>query len=261
MNFGTILNSMTKHCVKLVMEGKEDSSKSLATKFIRHINVKRGLKTQFKVYHSLNTSYVKNHEDARLFVTETINTLRPYTFEDIKLYNALLETKFTPPKIKSTKLNSHIANLIKFTTTEFSDVHSYVESLNYVTEHVKQLKEETNILNEVNNTLANSSLKFLEPKHVIRIAIKKFNKDYTNQMNENDRKIFNILKTNDSDKIKSLYDQQNSELQEQYNQLNNIDNELQNKIKESIKILNNECTSKNILNAYELLEELRSLNK
>ena len=112
--------------------------------------------------------------------------------------------------------------------------------------------------------MANSSLKFLEPKHVIKVAIRKFNETYYPNMTENDRKVFNILKSENQSKIEQLFQEQIDEIGNLMNNSQLTDNlglELSNKIKESLKVLNNECTSKNILNGYELLEELRSLNE
>jgi len=263
VNFGTILNAMTKHCVKLVMEGAESNSKTLAKDFTRYIQIKDVLNTQFKVYHSLNTSYVKNSEDARLFVSETINTLKPYSFSDIKGYNALLETRFHPPKMKSTELNTHIGNLIRFATSDSSNVSSYVESLAFVTEHVKEIKEPVNQLREVDNKLANSSLKFLEPKHVVRIAVKSFNNEFKT-MSEGDRNIFNILRSKNEKEIQTLFESQLAELDNLLDNMTFMDHigeDLSNKINESMKILRNECSQKNILNGYELLDELKELNK
>ena len=105
VNFGSILQSITKNCVKLVLEGDSKSSKNIASSFKSYIELKPVLKDQFKVYHNLNTSYIKNFDDARLFVTETVNQLKKYSFDDIKLYNALLETKFKPSRIKSSDIN------------------------------------------------------------------------------------------------------------------------------------------------------------
>lgn len=266
MNFGTILNSMTKKCILLVMEGNEKESKGLAKDFISYVNLKPVLRDQFKVYHNLNESYVNGMDSAQLFVTETINTLKKYSFEDIKIYNALLETKFNPKKTKSTDINYHIARLIKYTTSEDDlDVHSYVESLKTITEHVQIIKNDKKQLSEISNSeLANSSLKFLEPKHVIKVAIKKFNKEYYSKLDENDRKIFNILRNNNKSKINELFNNQIKELDnlmDNIQKMDILDAELSNKVQESIEILSNECTSKNILNAYELLEELRSLNE
>ncbi len=264
MNFGTILNAMTKHCVALVVEGQERNSKNLAIEFTKYVRIKDVLNKQFKVYHSLNTSCVQNPEDARLFVTETINTLKPYSFSDIKVYNAILETKFpTSTKLKSTKINQHIGNLIKFSTAPDGDVGQYIESLAFVTEHVQEIKKQENILETVDNQLANSPLKFLEPKHVVRIAIKKFNSEFET-LSENDRVVFNVLRSGDEKKISNLFESQLEEigsLTDNINLMDNLGEELFNKINESINILRSDCTQKNILNGYELLEELRELNK
>jgi len=263
VNFGTILNAMTKHCISLVVEGQEDNSKILAREFTKYVRIKEILNVQFKVYHSLNTSCVQNKDDARLFVSETINTLKKYSFSDIKIYNAILETKFSPPKLKSTTLNSNIGNLIKFATSSNGNVEQYINSLMFVTEHLQLIKKDEGVLKEINNKLANISLKFLEPKHVVRIAIKKFNSEFE-ILSENDRLVFNILRSNDDKEIEKLFSSQLTEidkLMNNYNLINNFESELSNKIIESLKILRKDCTQKNILNGYELLEELRELNK
>ena len=42
--------------------------------------------------------------------------------------------------------------------------------------------------------------------------------------------------------------------------MSNVDAELKTNINKSLDILQNECTTINILNAYELIEEIRTLN-
>ena len=261
MNFGTILNSMTKHCVTLVMEGDEVTSKNIAGDLISYIQIKEVLQDQFKVYHNLNASYIRNNDDARLFVVETINSLSGYTFNDIKLYNALLETKFSPPKIKSTELNSHIGNLIKYATSKSSDAKGYVESLAFVTEHVATVREVVNTLDGIKENVSNGPLKFLEPKHVVKIAIKKFNEEFSS-LNESEREVFNILRSRDEDQISTLFESQKVELDNLLDKLKVLDNSednLANKVEKSISVVTSECTQINILDSYELIGGLRDL--
>ena len=84
MNFGTILNSITKSCISMVVESRRTEAKHIANRVVDFIKMKEPLKKQFYVYHNLNTAFIPNESDARLFVNEVLDTLNGYSFNDIK---------------------------------------------------------------------------------------------------------------------------------------------------------------------------------
>ena len=262
MNFGTILDSLTKTCVKRIYEGKEKESKSLAKSFINYIQLKEVLRKQFNIYNSINSAYIENKSSAKLFIIENLNKLSEYSFSDIQTYNALLETKFNVPKMKSTEVNKNVADLIKHKLSrEGIDVERYVSAFNSLIEHVATEKKQTSIIEELDSSLANSELKFLTPKHVIQIGLKKFNTKYGSLFSEEDRRLFFLLKSGDKKKIQEYYDNMKKELNENFQKLSSqLDDELKEKIVQVLEKIKTNDSTESLLHGYELLSELKGLN-
>ena len=253
---------MTKNCVQKIYEGKDRESKKLAKEFVDYIHLKDVLRRQFSIYTSLNSSYIKDTNSAQMFVMETLNKLDGVSFVDIKTYNALLETKFSVDKMKGTDLNRDISNLIKYKTTKNSDPEMFVNSFNRVVEHIATFREEKRLIEELNDSLANSNLKFLEPRHVIKIAINKFNNKYVDVFNEDDRRLFNLLKSKDEKKIKEYRDTLLRELKENISKVSNdVDDELKDRLHQVMEKLNRNGSHESVMHGYELLSEIKELNK
>lgn len=261
MNFGTILNSVTKNCVKLMIESDDSTSKELARNFVNFIGMKDVLKRQFSVYTQLGSSYIRDRESARQFVSEVVSILDGVEFEDIKAYNALLETKFSVSKMKSTDINHHIANLIKHRTSSVElDKRSYIDSFNFVVEYITTIRETKSALNELDESLSNSPLKFLEPKHVVRIAIKKFNDEYGSKFDKEDRKVFFTLKEGTKEDINNLHSNITNEVEEILETIV-MDKELHEKSMKALQVVSEICNEDNILDAYDMLCELKSIKE
>jgi len=263
LNFGTILNSITKNCVALVIECRDEDSKSLAMDFIKYIQLKEVLRKQFYVYNQLNSSFIKDRESAKTFVVETFSIFDGYSFEDILSYNHLLESKFNVVKIPSTDIDMAISKVIKYRTSmEKVNQLEYVESLNKIIEHVSTVRDFDDKLSTLSESAKNSQLKFLQPKHVVRIALKRFNERYSSNFDEEDRVVFNTLREGDKDKIEWLYSDTYQNLLSEYQKFNiENDKELQDKITSALQKVGNSLTQENLLNAYELCSELRKLNE
>jgi len=263
VNFGTILNSLTKSCVSMVVESKREEAKDLARNVIEFINIKEVLKKQFYIYHNLSSATISNEQDARLFVVEVLSTLNGHSFDDVKVYNALLETKFTPKKIKSTDLDFNISNLIKYKTTDGYDQQNYVECLSKVAQHVMEVKIKDDELSGLDEQIKHSTLRFLKPKHVIKLGLNKFNKKYSGLMDESDRKLFFLLKSKNDADINVYYNNLRENISREFNILGDdvFDDDLKDKVKRGIKEVSSGCNLDNILDAYELFHELRSLNE
>jgi hypothetical protein len=262
VNFGTILDSVTKGCVKRIYEGKDFESKKLAKDFIEYVYLKEVLKRQFQIYTSLNSSFITDKAVAREFIHETLKKLNGFSFYDIQSYNALLEAKFHPEKIGSTEVNKHIANLIKYKTSSHGDTEMYITSMEKLVEHISTFREDKGIVEELSNSLSNSNLKFLEPKHVMKIAINKFNKKYGELFTEEDRKVFNILRSKDQNKIEEYRNSLINELKDHINKLSNdLENGLRGKLNLGFDRLNESKDNESIMSGYELLCELKELNK
>lgn len=257
MNFGTILNSMAKECVSLIVEGNRDTSVSIAKNFYGYVKLKDTLRKQYYVYQNLNESFIKNNSDAKEFVLETLSILDGLTFNDVNTYNALLETKFSVSRNKSTDVNYHIARLIKYKTSiSPTNQSEYFKSINTIVEHISTVRVEEDILSNLNEMDSHSPLRFLTPKHVVRIAVNKFNKKYMNNLTENDRVVFNILRSNDS---KQMFDYHKT-LCESLMLVKFDHSELKSKVDESINLIKSEVTENSILQGYDLLSELRRLS-
>lgn len=263
MNFGTILDSMTNNCVRVFYEGRDVESKNLAKKFVNYVNMKEPLRRQFKLYTKLKGTTIEDRDAAKMFVSESISTMSSYRFSDILAYNALLETKFNVPKIKPSEINRDIGNLIKYVSSEkTTDPEEYVRSFNRVVEHVCSPKGKQDVLDESRVDLSNSSLRFLKPKHVLKIASKNFNKRYRDKLDENDRRVFNILRKKNQQEIESYRLEMLSSLKENIDRISpNIDDDLKKNLSEAYKRVEGSGNTESILYGYELLSELKGLNK
>lgn len=259
MNFGTILNSMTRNCISLMVENRNDEARDATKRFIAYVNMKDILKRQFHVYHNLNNSYVRDKEQARTFVIETLGILDRYRFKDIKVYNALLETKFAVPKSKSTDMDRDIGTLIRHWTSEDQfDQAKYVEALSNVIDHVSTIRETSNPVDTLSDKMSHSTLRFLKPKHVVRLGISKFNKTYSAEMTSEDRAIFNALQSKNPARIKKLHEDIVSRLKVHSNLLtHDMSEQLVGKLVSAIGRIEENSSADGILNGYELLIELR----
>lgn len=263
MNFGTILNSVTKSCVQLMVESKEKQSKTLAREFITYVRLKEILDKQFQTYHQLNSSFIKNDESAKMFIMETLSSLDKFSFEDILAYNRLLETKFNIRKTKSTDIDMAISKLIRYrTSSEKTGQLEYVESFRTVLEHITTVQPKKEPLEELDDVFANSELKFLQPKHIIKIALKKFNDTYSPEFDAEDRHIFNTLREGNQKKILNLYSDVYTRLLYEAKLFNcDVDQNLVNKLNESVAKVGKKVTQENLLDAYEMYSELKRLRE
>jgi len=266
VNFGTILNSVTKTCVKLMLESKDSESKQLAKGFVTYVNLKEPLKNQFHIYTQLNGAYIEKTSSAELFINETLSTITNFTFADIKAYNALLETKFNVEKIKPSDIDKDIGTLIKFKSkgisTRLYNQLDYIQAMERMVEHITTKRNKKESLNELSDLISNSSLKFLTPKHVIAIGVKSFNNKYKGLFNEGDRQLFLLLKTKNENEIEEYYQNLIEQLNRHYKSLSpQMDDALKTNLNECIKMVSKERTVDTIINGYEMLCELEKLNE
>jgi hypothetical protein len=263
VNFGTIINSVTKSCVSMVVESNHSESKSMARDFIRYVQLKEVLEKQFRVYHQLNSSYIEDKDSAKLFVSETLNILESFDFNDILSYNHILESKFKVPRMKSTDVNLAISKIIRHKTSiNKPDTMGYIDALAEVVDHVNTFREEQSILESLDTAMATANIKFLQPKHVVRIALNKFNDRYTSKFDEGDRTVFNTLREGDSEKIESLYSTTYGELLREFDAFEvGKDRDLADKLNEVFIQVGNGCTQENLLDAHELCSELKRLRE
>ncbi len=261
MNFGTILNSVTKKCVRLMVEAKDDDAKVAASGFIKFVQIKEVLDAQFRVYHQLNSSYIKDKDSAWVFVNETLSMLDPFAFEDILAYNTLVETRFNVPKLRSTKIDISISKLVKYRTSNRKrNQDEYINAFENIVEHISTFRERKDPLSNLEESKANGELKFLQPKHVIRIALKKFNDRYTSKFSHEDRVIFGALREGNQKHLAMIYDEKIVELVGIANDSKKwVGGELSDKVFEALGHITTGYTQENLLDAHELLSEMRAL--
>jgi hypothetical protein len=204
MNFGSILNSITLQCVNLMLEGREDESKTLAKKFTTYVNLKAPLKNQFYAYSTLREATITNPIHADLLVKETMNLFNDFTIEDLKNYNALLEYKFKVQHIDSTKTDKDITRVIQ-STIHKTGYNAIAKNKSYISliEHVQSEHKQRNLddLKLNANIFENSTLKYLKPNSVVRIAIKKFNSEFLSEFDTKEKEVFITLSSKNSKNI------------------------------------------------------------
>ena len=264
MNFGTIMNSMINTCLKMIMENREREAQELAHSFISYVHLKKPLTAQFFVYDNLRNAQLSDSDMSKMFVQESLSILSDCSLEDVLNYNKLLESRFKISRIASSEVDTHIHRLIKAKLSEEDfDKLSSVKSFSYLVEYVMKDKDsQVAICRDPLITEIKSRLKYMTPKSVTRIAIKKFNKEYTELFTENDRKAFLVLKNKNLKQMKTFH----KELCEQIakaklsyvKKMGALDADLQQKLDKSEEKLSSEVSADNILNAVELLEVLSS---
>ena len=205
MNFGSILNSITSQCVSLMLEGSDYEAKTLAKNFFRFVNLKKPLKAQFYAYTTLREATIKDPVHADLLVKETLNLFTDLTIKDLKNYNALLESRFMVRPTKSTSIDKAITKVIQ-STLNSTGYNAIAKNKSYVSllEHVQseQKSDESNL--ESSPLFENSTLKYLKPNSVVRLAIKKFNKDYISEFDIKEKAMFITLSSNNSKNLSKL---------------------------------------------------------
>jgi len=263
VNFGTILQSVTSVCAKKALANQEQDAKMLAKTFINFVNIKEVLHKQFNVFTRLESSYMADRRLAEMFVNETVSALDGMNFKDVQAYNTLLESKCKIPAMKSSQLNMDIGTVIRYRLDKESvDPKRYVESFDRVVQHVNSLHEDKDPYENLSEMVANSELKFLKPKHVIRIALGKFNSKYSNQLNEDDRKVFFLLKENDQGKIADKQKLMIAEIESLLVKLGgSMGEELSSKAAAATKQCKENQTADGLLDTYELVCELRNLRE
>lgn len=254
MNFGTILKSFSRKCVTLVIEGKENEARALSKKFVEYIQLKESLKRQFYVYTSLNNTKFDNKDDSELFLNETLNLVSKLNYNDIKNYNKILVEKFNIPKIESTKLDSEIDNIISCKLNEnYLLVSKKTNAFKYIVEDLQRDKNNINLPESV----AYSNLKILTPRHVNRIAVKKFNENYK-MFTESEKKMFSIMRSSDKDRQK-YYNYLLSETKTNISKFNDkcSDNQLKKLNEMSYRKLSGTFNNDNLLDLFELNETIK----
>lgn len=266
MNFGTLLQSVTASCVEQALSDKEQDAKMLAKTFIKFVNIKEILKKQFEVFSSINSSYISDRRVAEGYVNHVLSAIDGFEFKDMLSYNSLLESKCNSvcriKKIKPSQIDIDIENMIKYRTNNRSiDPMVCAESFDRILQHITKIRAEKGPLSGLNEYMANSELKFLAPKHVVRIALNRFNKEYSDKMDIQDKKMFYLLRENDEEKIKESHSMLIKEATQLSESLScGEDVSLMKKTKEAITKCGEEVTSDSVLDIYELVCELRKLN-
>jgi len=254
VNFGTILKSFSNKCVTMVLEGKEAEAKSLSKRFVEYIQLKESLKRQFYIYTNLNSSVFENKEESELFLNETISLASNLHYNDLSNYNKILVEKFNIPKRKSTELDSAIENLIKSKIDEnYMLINQKTTNYKFIVETLQKSKP----VEMLPDSVKYSSLKILTPRHVNRIAIKKFNDEYK-MFTESEKKIFQIMRS--SDKNKELYfNGLLSETKKNINKFNSSckDKELISLNEKSYEKLSKKFNEDGLLDLFELNETLK----
>lgn len=252
INFG-IVKTIVINKIKnnFINENSFDKSKKISNDFFSIIKESPILHKQFIVYNNLENTKIDDDHLITKFINENIAIFNDYKSSKIinenkKIKKFLDEDALLINKEKN-NLYEAINNLIT-SNDSFINIKENHESFSILFNHIKNKKKEkssNNSINEYNDD-------------IIKIAINKFNKKYSS-LNEEDKKILNLLSTETEANKKKYFE---SLKKETLNLLESInDKNIKNKIDEALDKINgmNYNTSsiiKNTLSLYELKNNL-----
>jgi hypothetical protein len=245
------------------MEDRIDEAKKLAKSFVEYVYMKEPLKTQFFVYDNLRNAHIENDSSSRLFIQESLSLLSDISLEDALNYNKLLESRFKIPRIASSEIDTHIHRMIKARLAESEDYDKVgkFKSFEYLVEYVKKEKiEQDEISRSPLLTEIKARLKYFTPRSVTRIAIKQFNKEYGSLFTEQDRHAFLVLKDKNPKRMAALHKELSDDIAKErarFLKENTVDKDLANKLVLAEQKIKEKCSAENILNALDLLENLK----
>lgn len=241
----------------MIMEGDRKKAKILASDLMLFINTKQTLKEQFYVYQNIKNTTIKDKDIADTFINEIFRPLKKYNFNDIKIHNAILETKLKPHKIKSSTINSAIANVIKYECSGCRFTEKEINSKKIITEHLTKDKSVDKSINENRY----DELKYLNSEHILKMAVKNFNKKYVPNLDKYDMEMFTVLKEGNEKTLRTFHNSIIKDIQK-YKKLigSSFKDELKEKIEKAIQIIEN-YNIDNLYSSYELLSELRNTTK
>jgi hypothetical protein len=187
-NFGKIKNVFNT-MLSESMASKNVEKRDTFKKYLKMLKENEILKTQFKIYNSIESMIEENQFKAGEKIKMNIDLLESYTRKEIieannKLFELTKGRNINEPYVND-KLHENIADMI------FSDdINKFVDSLNETIEYAKG-----NTPKQVNETIG------VPNKLFTSLVVDRYNEKYS-ELSESERKtIKTIFESNDEDKV------------------------------------------------------------
>ena len=271
-NTGILFELLTRQLTSDTIKG--DSSKSLS--FLKkHFNSKTELLKEYKIYHTLATKKYNKDSQATMLVEELIKAHEKLNKSQLRRekYNLIKEIKenydinnFFKSKISNYKIMASIYNLLENKeATPISIVNSKVTLLEHITNKIISDKNKNKILENFEKQDKNTRLL------TYKVLLEKFNNKY-NDLKENQKILLKeyVNSVSNSPSLKSFINQEIKEVKKDITKYSKkVEDKAVvvklNEAKTMIKPLDKKSSIQdnnvvNLLNYYELINELKSLH-
>lgn len=263
MNFGILKDTFLGKLIESYVNETEDG-KLMYKKFLKALNENEILRNEFIVYKNIEEKKLDNDFNASMYIRENVSLFKDFTKKEI---------------VKANKL---LADILKECgVSDFSENKPFYESLhNLICE--KKTVDTLDLLYESFNKVKNfvledkisienvDSKKYVtenvEPNKFLEIVVKKYNEKYNSELNEEEKLILKVIKSNDIQEQKNVINQIGKEtigLINKHLKENGGNLKIKEKLLESKDVIyemfegNNEDLKNNILKLYELKTSLQ----
>lgn len=192
-NFGTIKNAYNTLLAEGIVK-KDESKKSLFTKFLKLVKENEILRTQFLAYTNIESKVEGDRNKAADFVDETIDLFSKFKKKEILEANKLLIADLVNEKIdnKLKELHENVSRLI-FLEKKPETIEARVEAKAKIIEYI--LGNKAKVVNEAIE---------LPSQLIISRLVDWFNEKYST-INESDKEVIKALINSDDDQKQEVY--------------------------------------------------------
>jgi len=265
MSFGSLQRAFSANCVKLMIEGNEAQAKEDLREYIDYLRSKEPLLRQFHVYENILRHEEPDRELAIMFIRESLAQLEDLTRGDILTHNTLLRHRFNL-QAEATELDKALDLLVEAKVSDFNyDTSRTSKAFKVVLEHVMAPKPEQQPLQEMltkRNQFGDANLEFFTPQDVVRIGVKKFNKEFGPLFTEAERTMFRKLQEAEANNtLTELYESEYADMEKRVDAFVNedLDEDLIRNIVLAKKKLKDQVSVDNLLNIFELKTQIEEL--
>lgn len=267
MSFGAMHRAFSEKCVRLMLEGKEDQAKRDLREFIEYLRTKEPLLSQFYVYENLRNHHEPDRDLAVDFIKDTLRIVEGLSRGDMHTFNNLLRATFGI-KERPTELEESIATLIESRVSDFMyDTARVNTAKRTVLKHIMEEKQPQHSINELTrkHNQFGDEVEFFTPQDVVRIGIKKFNKEFGPLFTESERTLFNKIReaADDQESLAEIYEQEYDAMVTEANHFTSL--EIADDIKRNIGLAKDKLRGKpsvdNLVNIFELRTQMQTLRE
>lgn len=265
MSFGAMHRTFSERCVRLMLEGKEDQAKTDLREFVEYLRSKQPLLSQFYVYENLRSHHEPDRGLAVDFIKDTLRLVEDLSRGDMYTYNNLMKATFNIRE-NPTPLEEAISVLIESKVSDFMyDTARVNRAMRTVLEHVMTEKEPQRSIEELTrkHNQFSGELEFFTPQDVVRIGVKKFNKEFGPLFTESERTLFNKIRLagDSQETLAELYDEEYTAMLAEADRFTagKIDDDIKRNINLAKEKLRDKPSVDNLVNIFELRTQMQAL--